>query len=100
MFVTQEIFIVLFVAHTPASQKNRCQKDWEKYDFFKNFSLIGCRDKGTPEDESEPVDSNTQSEESLAKMNKEGDKALEDAEPIPILWQSNDKHDDMEVTKT
>ena len=62
--------------------------------------MIGCPDKRTPKDESEPVDGNTQSEESLAKVNKECDEALEDAKPTPIVRQTDDKHDDMEVSKT
>ena len=51
-------------------------------------------------DESEPVDCNSQGEESLAKVDKEWEEALEDAEPTPIVRKAHDKYYGMEISKT
>lgn len=86
--------------NSAASQKDRCQKDWQKDDFFKLFSLVGCPDKRTSEDESEPVGGDTQGEQSLAKVDKERDEALENAESTPIVRQADSKYDSVKVSKT
>ena len=62
--------------------------------------MVGCPDKRTSEDKSEPVDGDTQSEKSLAKVNKEYDEAMEHAESTPIVRQTDGKYDNLKVSKT
>ena len=92
--------IVLSVVNGPSSQKKGNDQDGKRDEDLENFFLISCKHEGTAKNQSEPVDGNTQGEESVAEVEEEHQEDMKHTEANIIIRQADEDDKDVEVTQT